>query len=138
MTPAPDPVVALLERLEIPEPVAIAEGAYASGLGLGELALACEAAGVESLDALTNPGKLPVAQQLRLRQAFLWVRVRRLRDSPDPTLRALAETPFEATDAWLPILPAAAATNGHGPANPTIRAARRPRSNSPRNSSRSP
>ena len=122
-------VTAVLAGLDIPDPVAIAEGSAAAGLGLGEMALVAELAGLESLDEITNPGRLPLAKQFRLRQALLWVRVRRLRSSPDPELRALAETPFEATDTWLPILPTAT-TNGHGPPNPSTPAARPPRARS--------
>ena len=124
-------VVDVLRALDIPEPVAITEGSLERGLGLGELALVAELVGLESLDDVTAPGRLPLARQLRLRQALMWVRVRRLRDSPDPELRALAETPFDATDSWLPVLEVVPeGGNGHGPPNPSTPAARPPRARS--------
>ena len=123
-------VTAVLAGLSIPDPVAIAEGSVAAGLGLGEMATVAELAGLESLDEITNPGRLPVAKQFRLRQALLWVRVRRLRGSDDPELRALAETPFDQTDTWLPVLGPPPSENGHGPPNPSTPAARPPRARS--------
>jgi hypothetical protein len=125
-------VVAALAALDIPDPIAITEGALERGLGLGELALVAELVGLESLDDVMQPGRLPVAKQLRLRQALMWVRVRRLRDSPDPELRALADTPFDRTDSWLPVLAVVpdGNGNGHGPPNPSTPAARPPRARS--------
>lgn len=122
-----DPI-ALLGGLQIPDAVAVREGDLARGLGLGEMATVAELVGLESIDDVANPGRLPLARQLRLRQALLWVRVRRLRHDPDPEIAALAATPFEDTDAWLPVLEPP--VNGHGPVNPTIRAARPPRARS--------
>jgi hypothetical protein len=125
-------VLDALRALEIPDPVAIAEGDLGRGLGLGELALVAELVGLESLDDVTAPGRLPIAKQLRLRQALMWVRVRRLRNDPDPEVRALAATPFADTDAWLPVLGVVpeGTTNGHGPPNPSTPAAVRPRARS--------
>lgn len=125
-------IVAVLGALEIPDPVTITEGDIGRGLGLGELALVAELVGLESLDDVTNPARLPLARQLRLRQALMWVRVRRLRDDPDPAVRALADTPFADTDSWLPVLGVVPEGNGngHGPPNPSTPAAARPRARS--------
>lgn len=123
----------ILAALEIPGAIAVSEGQLATGIGLGEMALVAELLGLESLEDVTNPGRLPLVKQLRLRQALMWVRVRRLRDSPDPELAALANTPFADTDAWLPVLPVTAAMpagNGHGPPHPTTPAVARPRARS--------
>ena len=119
-----------LAGLVIPDPVGVPEGNLSAGMGLGEMATVAELVGLESVDEITNPGRLPLAKQFRLRQALMWVRVRRLRTSADPELRALAETPFEATDAWLPMLAAEPSGNGHGPPNPSTPAARPPRARS--------
>lgn len=124
-------VTDVLADLDIPDPVAIAEGSVAAGLGLGEMALVAELVGLESVDDITSPGRLPLAKQFRLRQALMWVRVRRLRGSPDPELAALAATPFADTDTWLPVLGTPPTeTNGHGPPNPSTPAARPPRARS--------
>ena len=123
-------VTEVLAGLSIPDPVAIAEGSVAAGLGLGELATVAELVGLESVDEVVNPGRLPLVKQLRLRQALMWIRVRRLRNDPDPEVRALAETPFDATDTWLPVLASNPGGNGHGPPNPSTPAARPPRARS--------
>ena len=52
-------VTTILSGLDIPEPTAIDEGSLAAGLGLGEMALVAEVVGLESLDEITNPGRLP-------------------------------------------------------------------------------
>jgi hypothetical protein len=120
-----------LAGLDVPTPELIGDSdaaTIAGSIGLGEAALICETLGLDSLSAIEHPERLPLPLQLRIRQALLWVRVRRLRTSPDPRLRALAETPFDQTDAWLPsVLPQPASTNGHAAPDPTragLRAAR--------------
>jgi hypothetical protein len=113
-----------LAGLDVPTPVVISDAdaaTIAGSVGLGEAALILETLGLDSLAALEKPQQLPLHTQLRVRQALLWVRVRRLATSPDPRLRALAATPFAETDSWLPsVLPQPASVNGHAPPDPTV------------------
>jgi hypothetical protein len=113
-----------LASLDVPTPVVISDAdaaTIAGSIGLGEAALILETLGLDSLSALEQPQRLPLYTQLRVRQALLWVRVRRLASSPDPRLRALAATPFTETDSWLPsVLPQPQGRNGHAPPDPTL------------------
>jgi hypothetical protein len=123
-----------LRGLDVPTPVVISDADavdVAGSIGLGEAALICELLGLESMAALEQPQALPIALQLRVRQALLWVRVRRLRNSPDPRLQALAATPFDETDSWLPSVLPQPRANGHGPADPTVARSRAPQRNRP-------